>query len=253
MMQGLSAAKTGMIGQQYRIDTIANNIANINTVGFRASSVRFADTLYTTMQDPAQGGGDLQLGTGVMVSSTKNSFLPGPLIATSEALDFAIDGDGFFTVQNGDETLYTRNGAFDISIEGETQYLITQQGYYVLDANGARITIPQSQSGNLTVGPDGSLCMDGAAPFAQLGLARFANNEGLLACGGGCYAATDASGEALTDEITATIRQGSLEESNVNLVLEMTQLIRAQKCYSLAARVVNMLDEMQKTANDMRR
>lgn len=253
MMQGLSTIKSGLIGQQLRIDTIANNMANINTVGFRATSVRFADTLYTTMQRPVQpqNGLDLQLGTGVLVASTTGSFIQGPLMTTGNALDLSLDGDGFFTVENNGETQYTRNGAFGISVENGAQYLVTEQGYYVLNANGARITLPQPNSGNLSVAADGSLSFDNAAPFATLGIASFPNNEGLEPRGGGCFAVTQASGEA--DKSQAVVRQGALESSNVNLVQEMTQLIRAQKCYALAARVVSTLDEMQATANDMRR
>lgn len=248
-MQGLSTLRSGLIAQQYRINTIANNIANVNTTGFRSSSVRFADTLYTTMTDPVKGGGDLQLGTGVLVSSTKGSFLQGAAESTNNTLDFSLDGDGFFTVENNGETLYTRNGAFCVSNETGGQYLVTQQGYYVLDESGGRITIPDTANGDIRVASDGSLSTEDGTTFAKLGVKTFTNNEGLASCGGTCFKATVASGEAM--ESTATVRQGVLEESNVNLVQEMTQLIRAQKCYSLAARAVNTLDEMQQTANNL--
>jgi len=250
MIQSFSTARLGLSSQQKRVDTIAHNLANLNTYGYKASSVRFKDALYTTMQRPVQpqAGVDLQLGTGVLVSSIARSYIQGTPLDTGDSLDLCLSGDGFFTVQNGGQVQYTRDGCFAISNENDGQYLVTAQGYYVLDNQMQRIRIPEG--GELSVSAQGALSIGEGAPFATLNIAAFANNDGLESVGGNCFAETVASGQPAASQ--AEVRQGFLEGSNVDLAQEMTRLIRAQRCYSLAGRAVTALDDMQAVANNLR-
>ena len=213
MIQGLSSAKSGLVGQQQRVDTIANNIANINTTGFRTSSARFADTLYTSMQNPEEPGGNLQLGTGLAMSSTTRSFVQGPSIWTGNALDLSITGEGFFVVEKDGQPQYTRNGTFATSTQGENEYLVTEQGYYVLDENMQRIQIPQPNQGKLSVTTAGDMTLgEDAQPFARLAVASFSNQEGLSAVGESFFVPTEASGPAMATG--GQVTQGALEGSN---------------------------------------
>ncbi len=245
MLQALSAAKTGLTAQQRRVDTIANNLANISTNGYKADSVRFKDALYVTMQRPVQPqtGQDLQLGTGVLVASTARSYSQGSPVESEEALDLCLLGDGFFTVEAAGEIQYTRDGCFGLV----DQYLVTAQGFYVLDENQQRISLdPQA---DLSINEAGELVQSGQL-LARLNLVSFSNNDGLESVSQNCFRATELSGPPQASQ--ATVRQGWLESANVDLAREMTRLIRAQRCYSLASRAVTTLDDMQATTNNLR-
>lgn len=251
-MQSLFAARMGLKAQQTRVDTIANNIANINTYGFKASDVRFKDALYTQMERPVESEVDLNLkrGSGVMVSATSRTFVEGTPIETGVPLDMRIEGDGFFTVQGNDgENYYTRSGAFAVSSEDGNQFLVTSQGDYVLDTNGNKIQLPGNPQ-EISVNPEGAIYLDGTY-VATLNIADFANKQGLSSVGKGYFLQTEVSGEAqaATD---ATVHQGSLESSNVDLSLEMTRLIRAQRSFSLVSRALTTSDDMARQAANMR-
>lgn len=251
MMQSLYSAKTGINTQQLRIDTIANNIANINTTGFKASNITFKDAIYQAMtQMPQTTGGTLKQGCGIMVSATTQDFTQGLPVQTGESLDMTIEGDGFFTLMGQGGTMqYTRNGSFAISEEQGGSYLVSGQGYYVLDANGQKIRLPQNE--DINISQEGALSIGTNAPFATLGIASFDNNAGLQDVGNSCFLPTVASGSAKA-ATGSTIRQGSLEGSNVNLANELTQLIRAQRAFSLVGKAITTVDEMEATANNMR-
>jgi flagellar basal-body rod protein FlgG len=251
-MQALYSAASGVKSQQKRIDVLANNVANINTYGFKSSRVNFKDALYQTMLRPVQPQADLnlELGHGVLLSDITMDFHQGALLSTGNSLDCYIEGDGFFTLQDSQGILsYTRSGAFAKSVEADGTYLVANKGAYVLDAQGQRVRLPED--GSFSVGPDGTLTDTAGIPYAQLGIANFSNQAGLQAMGNGVYQPTEASGELLV-VADPQIKQGYLEGSNVDLAGEMTRLIRAQRALSMASRAITTADEMDSTANNLR-
>jgi flagellar basal-body rod protein FlgG len=251
-MQAIYTAGSGLRSQQTRLDTIAANIANSDTVGYKSTRADFRDALYSLMDSPAADseGANLHVGSGVLLNATATDFAEGSLSPTGRLLDFAIQGSGFFSVMNpAGDTLYTRNGSFSVSTEDGANYLVTAQGDYVLDTNGDRIAIPDGAA-EISVSKDGGLSASGQQ-FAVLGITGFSNPDGLSAAGDSCYTATDTSGEPVPAE-KVTITQGSLENSNVDLAQEMTLLIRSQRAYSLASRALQTADDMEGLANNMR-
>ena len=252
MMQSIYTARLGIIAQQKRVDTIANNIANINTYGFRGSRVDFKDALYSAMINPAGTQNvNLQQGTGVLISAVNHSFNQGTPINTGVTLDFCLEGDGFFTVANeNNEMQYTRSGYFGVSDEADGQYLVNAQGYYVMDTQGNKIKLPENIDG-LTVNAAGEISIGTQEPFAAFNIASFENNEGLEAVENNCFVATAASGPAQKAQ-DVTVKQGYLESSNIDMALEMTKLIRAQRAFSLAGKAITAADEMDAAANNLR-
>lgn len=250
-MQMLYAAKLGLQVQQERVNTIANNIANVNTVGFKSQRVDFKDALYTQMINPADVGSNanLQQGTGVLISATTRDFAAGAPMNTGNALDLYLDGDGFFTVMDGaGQNMYTRNGSFAISAEADGRYLVTAQGYYVLDVNNNRINLGQDAV-EINVNAQGVISANGNV-LTTMRIMDFPNKGGLSAQGDGCYIETEVSGEPVASQ--ARVKQGANEASNVELSLEFTRLIRAQRAFSLVSRAVTMWDQMAGTANNLR-
>lgn len=255
MSQSIYTARSGLIAQQQRMDIIANNMANISTLGYKSVRADFKDALYQTMARPAQpqAGLNLQKGSGVLMGATTRDFTQGTPQMTGLALDMSIIGDGFFAVQdtNGD-TLYTRDGSFAISMNGEDAYLVTGDGRYVLDANGQPINLKDTPTSDLAVKEDGSIWrVSTGEQLGQLGIHTFVNRQGLEAVSGNRYRATDASGEPI--ESTATVRQGYLESSNVDMASEMVRMIRAQRAFSLTSRALTTADQMDSEANQLRR
>ncbi len=245
MIQAFSSAKLAMRAQQARLDTIANNISNINTQGYKSGSVTFKDTLYTKMADGTVRG------TGAIVASTARSFSQGIPISTGISMDFMIDGTGFFTVQRSDgSTAYTRAGTFAVSAETGGNYLVTANGDYVLDENGKRIAIPDGTD-DIAVSTDGTIKTDGGAVIAKLNIASFSNQDGLISVGNDCFVATNASGAA-QKATSYTVQNGVLEGSNVDYAKEMVKLISTQRAYSMAGKALQTVDEMRGTADDMR-
>jgi len=256
-MRALFTAATGMEAQQLRIDSIANNLANVNTTGFKRQRAEFQDLFYETLRAPGARSGDgsqlptgVQLGHGVKTASVSRIFTQGDRINTGGALDMAIDGDGFFQIQKpGGETLYTRDGTFKLDGDGT---LVTAAGDPVIP----NINVP-IDSESLTVRPDGTVTVvqPGSTAVTQLGqveLARFANPSGLRAAGGNLFAATEASGDpelgVAGEEGYGEISQGFLEGSNVNVAEELVQMILAQRAFETNSRVIRAGDEMLRNA-----
>lgn len=254
MSQSLYTAAVGMKAQQQRIDTLANNIANVNTSGYKKSRVDFKDAIYQTMENPAMPADaaqqNLQLGQGLRIDAEKKIFADGQLLETGRSLDLAMSGSGFYALETPDGLpLYSRNGVFQ-SQESEGGYaLVTTGGQYVLDQNGARITFHRPFD-EMRVSEQGQIHIDDQF-VGQLGLYEFVNPEGLEGAGNLNYRMTDASGAAQPSD--TRIRQGYLEGSNVDLTEEMTRLIRAQRAYSLLGRAISTADQMKATENDIRR
>lgn len=250
-MQTLYAAGLGIKMQQHRVSTIANNISNINTTGFKSQTVSFKDALYTRLINPADTAstGNLQQGTGVLIAAASRDFSRGNPQNTGNSLDLYIDGNGFFTVEDSNgEIMYTRSGCFGISIEADGRYLVTAQGNYLLDTNNNRISVPENTA-QIAVSPDGLISFDNT-PAVTLQIVDFINKEGLLAQGNGCYTQTEVSG--LPEASSARITQGVLESSNVDLAVELSKLIRAQRAFSLAGRALSIWDQMASNANNIR-
>lgn len=249
-----------MQSQQLNLDTISNNLANVNTTGFKKSKIEFQDLLYQTYRPAGadQGGGNLlptglQVGHGSRVVATSKIFTTGEFTRTGESLDVAIQGDGFFEVQLPDGTrAYTRDGALKRASDGRvvtSDGLVVQGGFQPIPAGTTDISI----SPNGDVETRGS---NGTQTF-RVTLVRFANPAGLDAIGRNLFKETGASG---TPEIGnagengfGTLQQGYLEMSNVKVVEEMVNLIVAQRAYEVNAKSVQAADEMMQLSNNLRR
>lgn len=263
MLRGLYTSATGMKAQELLLDNTANNLANVNTTGFKRSHLDFADLLYATMDQPgtevSAGRVDptgMQIGSGVRAISTTKVFTPGTLEQTGNSLDVAIEGDGFFKVilPNGEQR-YTRDGSFRIDNNGQ---LVTANGYQldggITVQDGINITkISIAEDGTVSGIIEGS--PQSSVQLGQLQLARFLNPAGLSSEGGNLYAATPASGnEVLTNpglDGTGILRQGFLEGSNVEVVTELISLISAQRAYEINSRAIRAGDEMLSTSADI--
>jgi len=261
MMRALSIASTGMSAQQMSVEVIANNLANVSTVGFKKSSWDFQDLLYQTLKAPGTSNGigtlpvGIQLGSGVQPVSVHRSFSQGDFEATKSPLDMAIEGDGFFQVTLPDGSIaYTRTGSFKMDSEGS---VVTVEGYPILPD----ITVP---SGTLTlnVSPSGEISAISAGDVSAtvigtIELARFTNPAGLDSRGKNLYLPTGASGEAITGTPGSagfgSILQGSLEGSNVNIAEEMVNMIVAQRAYELNSKAIQTSDDMLAIANNLKR
>jgi flagellar basal-body rod protein FlgG len=259
-MRALWTAATGMQAQQLTLDVVANNLANVQTAGFKRSRVDFQDLVYETLQAPgaqsAQGQeipSGFQVGHGSRAVATQRLFIKGDLQQTGNSLDLAIEGDGFFqvTLPSG-ETGYTRAGTFKKNSQGQ---MVTSDGFLIQP----QITVPQNAT-NIIVGVDGlvSVTIAGQSQPQQLGtleLARFINPAGLLSQGRNIFLPTQASGDAITGtagrEGLGTLIQGFVEGSNVNVVEEMVGLITSQRAYEINSKAIRTADEMMQTANNL--
>lgn len=233
MIRGFYASKLGMIAQQNSLNTIANNVANINTVGFKPQVTAFSALLYENIDGGA--GTQISTGHGVKVQKIGIDFTPGFLQTTGRALDCAIEGAGFFAIQNKETnaTTYTRDGVFHISVEGDQSFLVDAKGDYVLgqDNNPLNIT-------------DGFNADD-------LGVFSFANPYGLTLLGSNQFAVSDLSGAAVADNVSI-VRAGYLESSATDSATEMVKMLEANRAFSFNSRIVQSTDEMEKTVNQLR-
>lgn len=265
MLRALYTSATGMKAQEMLIDNTANNLANVNTTGFKRSRMDFADLVYTTYRAPGTTIANdqvsptgLQIGNGVRVVATNKHFSPGSTEATSNPLDMAIEGDGFFqvTIPNG-ETRYTRAGTFRVDNVGR---IVNADGY-LLQPN---LTIPAGVDYNkITVGTDGTVSVaqsgSDAAPtvLGQIQIATFLNPSGLSSEGSNLFAASGASGQPQVANPGALgfgiIRSQTLELSNVEIVNELIALISAQRAYEINSRAIRAGDEMLSTSVDIMR
>ena len=258
MLRAFSTAATGMSAQQKMVDTIANNLANINTNGFKRRQAVFEDLLYVKLKQAGRevasgvtAPAEVEIGSGVQFAATAKVFTPGELENTGRNEDLAILGEGFFEVTlPGGETRYTRDGAFFKNADGE---LVTASGYAIEPA----ITIPQNAS-EFDIGPDGTVTatIDGVSTsLGQIQLVKFPNAEGLSAEGGNLYSETESSGAPVTgvagEEGFGTMQSGFLEKSNVQMVSELVNLITAQRAYEINSRAIKTGDGMLQTANQL--
>lgn len=266
-IMALHSAASGMKAQDTKLDVVANNLANVNTVGFKQSRVNFEDLLYQTKREPGTPNADdepvphgIQVGLGVMVSGTQLDFQAGPADPTDRPLDLAIDGPGLFqvmTIHEGQETVaYTRAGNFTMNAEGNI-VLGTSEGP-ILEPP---ITIPEDAQ-SISIGRDGEVLVTQPgsptpAVIGQIELARFVNFEGLKQIGSNLYTETVASGPAITgspqEEGLGSIQQGQLENSNVDPVRELVQLIQTQRAFELNSQSVRSADQALQVVSNLRR
>lgn len=262
MIRALWTAASGMEAQQLNIDVIANNLANVNTTGFKRSRADFQDLLYQTMRQPGAKSSTnsiyptgMQLGLGSRAAAIQKVFLQGDFQYTQNSFDLAVEGAGFFQVQepNGD-TVYTRAGAFKQDEQGR---LVTSDGYPMTP----QITIPADVM-SVTVGADGTVSVQQAGqsastPVGQIQLATFSNPAGLSSIGKNFFIETEASGSPTvgTPGISGVgnLLQGYLELSNVGISEELINMIVGQRAYEVNSKAIQTADEMMQTANNSKR
>ncbi|MDQ6433736.1 flagellar basal-body rod protein FlgG [Mesorhizobium sp. LHD-90] len=253
-MRALSIAATGMNAQQTNLEVIANNIANINTTGFKRARAEFTDLLYQVdrMQGvPSRANASVvpegvSIGLGVKTAAVRNLHIQGNLISTGNKFDLALTGNGWFQIDGADgETLYTRSGAFNTNATGQ---LITLDGYTVqpnITVPADAVEVVVNKSGEVFARIDGQVDLQ---LLGQLQLASFSNEAGLAAMGDNLFRETPASGPATVgmpgDPGFAEVEQGYLEASNVDPVKEITELISAQRAYEMNSKVIQAADEM---------
>ncbi len=253
MIQSTKTAANAIFAQQQRVDVIASNLANVNTVGYKSSRVDFKEALYQTILRPVQPQDDLNLrqGAGVILGNTVKSFRQGAMMSTGMSTDFHLEGKGFFALENSNgDIVFTRDGNFKVSAEPNGNFLVANDGAYVLDVNGNRVQI-QGTGADLKVNGEGYLIDAANVPYGQLARFTFMNPSGLSAIGANRFAATDASGGPTADN-TTLVKQGYLENSNIEMATEMTRLMRAQRALSLASRALTTADNMDGAAINLR-
>jgi len=264
MLKSLYTTATGMRAQQTMVDMIANNIANVNTTGFKKSQASFEDLLYVTPQSPglARGTGadavpiGTQIGSGTRLNGTTKVYSTGTLEGTDRPLDVAIDGDGFFQVQMPDGSFaYTRDGNFQVNAVGK---LVTGNGNVLVP----EITLPQDVM-EVSIDPEGRVNVRTAGSpetttqLGQLQMHRSVNPSGMLAVGSNTLRPTEASGQPITanpgQNGIGSLRSGFLERSNVQIVNELVNLIVAQRAYEVNSRAIQASDQMLSTATNVGR
>jgi flagellar basal-body rod protein FlgG len=262
-MRCLHTAATGMMAQELNVQVIANNIANLSTTGFKRQRAEFQDMLYEQVsrvgsQSTAQGNilpVGIELGSGVKTVGTPRMMSQGTLLPTGNTFDLAIQGEGLFKVLMPDGIFsYTRDGSFQMDAQGR---IVTAQGYLVQPG----ITVP-ANAGSIMINVQGQI--SGIAPgtttpatYGQLTLTRFVNKAGLQAIGDNLFIDTPASGPP-QDGIASidgygSLQQGNLEQSNVDSVAEITNLITAQRAYEMNSKVITAADQMLQTASQLMR
>jgi len=261
MLKALDTSATGMAAQADNVNTISNNIANINTTAFKQSRTEFEDLLYQTVQESGSRSSSstrysvgVQIGSGVKVSGIRKNFSQGSTKITEGPFDMMINGDGFFgVILPNNEIRYTRDGSFTVDQQGN---LVTRQGYKLFPG----FTIPPNiRSVNVNEEGTVDVYFNNQPEPSNLGtipVFTFINPAGLSSSGNNLYRMTESSGVPIQGipgtENTGTLMQGALELSNVNTMTEMTDLIRAQRAYEMNSKVMGVADQMLNTVNQLR-
>ena len=260
MMRALSTSASGMKAQQLYVDTIAHNLANVNTTAFKRGRAEFQDLLYQVVRPNAslKAGGDIrpvQIGHGVRLADIRQIFTQGDTQVTGNALDMAINGDGFFRVEMPDGTYaYTRDGSFSMDSEGK---MVTAGGLAVAPG----FEFPENTT-EVAIGREGELRVrlageTEAQELGVIGVYRFANTSGLKALGNNLYASSESSGDPMEGvpgrDGFGTVASGILESSNVSVVEEMIRLIEAQRAYELNSKSIQTAEDMLATVNQLKR
>jgi len=252
-------AVTGMLASQRQLEVVSNNLANVNSTGFKRAVAHTTDTGYQAGLTAPVGPGGLDvhligIGQGTQLADISHEFMPGSLQATGNPFDVALQGDGFFSVSMPDGTTgYTRDGSFNIDAEGR---LVTSGGLAVQSDSGADLVLPGGTASARFDDTGQLLATDSVTGTEQsvgsLGLVQFANNAGLQANGQNLWSATAASGAASLMAPSTMIVAGALEGSNVDMADEFTRLMQAQRGYQLNSKLVQSWDEIQQMANNLK-
>lgn len=276
MMRSLYTAASGMMSQQTQVDVISNNLANVNTTGYKTETTTFKSLLYQDLQArTTTANGEFkpvsaQVGLGSRVAAITSQYVQGSANATDNNTDMMINGKGFFAVMNlNGGVYYTRNGNFLFAEGTEGAMLCTSDGYPVLDTEGQPIVLGTTDNGEsylpsqISIDSDGNLCYPDESNNPQpigikIGLFQFSNPSGLSKVGNSYLEETDASGIPLNEEydevgVKSTIKQGYLEASNVNVATEIVNLITAQRAYELCSKAITTSDTMMEQANNLKR
>jgi flagellar basal-body rod protein FlgG len=260
MIRALWTSASGMEAQQMNLDVIANNLANVNTSGFKKSSIQFQEMMYDTSKfsgasttDASTTPTGVQVGYGAKPVATERNFTQGILQQTGNTYDVAIQGQGFYKITMPDGTsAYSRDGSFLVNSDGQ---LVTNQGYLV-----AGVGQISPQATNVAIGSDGTISatVNGAAvKISPITISNFPNPEGLNSLGNNLYTQTEASGNAVDGQTPGqngmgTLSQGYIETSNVQVVEEMVNMIQAQRAYEINSKCIQASDDMMGMANNMR-
>ena len=276
MMRSLWTAASGMRAQQVNVDTIANNVANINTIGYKSQQASFKSLLYQNLQSKSTNNAGeekpvaAEVGLGSRVAAITSTFTNGNLQATKNPFSMALEGDGFFQIRTaGGELQYTRDGGFIVSPAAQGNMLCTTDGNAVLDAYGNQIILPNTQvATDLVVNEDGTIAFpdatgnpailtDANGRQVRFGIYQFNNPAGLAKEGSNNFSVTVASGAAVAENGNATVQQTKVhqyytEASNVDVAEEMVNLIVAQRAYEMNSKAIQTSDEMMQQANNLR-
>ncbi len=262
MIRCMMTAATGMEAQQLYMDTISNNLSNVNTTGFKRSKVEFQDLMYQTIKEPGvrnfEGGMapcGIEVGLGVKPAGTQRIFEQGQPNRTENPMDLAIKGEGLFQIMMPDgSTAYTRDGSFKLSSDGS---IVNASGFFLQP----QISVPQGVQ-EIEIAADGRISVilpgeENSTEIGQIELATFINPSGLRSLGGNLYAATDASGAPVVaypgEEGAGTLMQGYTEASNVQVVEEMVSMIAAQRAFEIVSKSIQVAEEMLQVANNLKR
>lgn len=260
MLRGLWSAASGMAAQKLTIDVISNNLANVNTVGFKKSRTDFQDLMYQTTKQAGSKTASgsvvptgIQVGMGTMPVGVSKMFMQGDFKETKNELDLAIEGKGFFKIKSGDEELYSRAGNFKLDTEGK---IVTPNGDVLepeMSVEDDTVSISVDKNGTVTAfGADGT-----GNSVGEIKLFAFPNAAGLYSIGHNLFRATDASGEAVEatpgEDGVGTLAQGFIEMSNVDVVEEMVSMIMAQRAYEINSKAIQTADNMMQIANNIKR
>jgi flagellar basal-body rod protein FlgG len=260
MIRALWTSASGMEAQQMNLDVIANNLANVNTSGFKKSSLQFQEMMYDTERSPGASSTDsstvpagVQVGYGSKPVATERNFTQGNMQQTGNTYDVAIQGQGFYKITMPDGTnSYTRDGSFLVNQDGQ---LVTNQGYLV---TGVGQIDPKAT--NVSIGSDGTISAtvnNATVKISPITISTFPNPEGLNSLGDNLYQETTASGNAVDGQTPGqnglgTLSQGYIETSNVQVVEEMVNMIQAQRAYEINSKAIQASDQMMQMANNMR-
>ncbi|MEX0799496.1 MAG: flagellar basal-body rod protein FlgG, partial [Bacteriovoracaceae bacterium] len=260
MLRALNTAATGMAAQESHVNTLSNNIANVNTTGYKAQRTEFEDLLYETVQEAGGRSSNNteytvghQVGSGAKVSATRREHSMGSPQITNRPYDLMVMGDGFFGVQVGNQVMFTRDGSFTVDAQGVIK---TRNGHPLVPG----ITLPPNTK-SLNIGEDGKVqafLTTQAEPIdlGQIPVFTFVNPAGLADKGGNLAMVTTASGQPIQhipgSENAGAIHQGALESSNVSIMNEMTGMIKAQRAYEMNSKVMGVADQMLQTVNNIR-
>lgn len=262
MIRSMMTAATGMEAQQLYMDTISNNLSNVNTNGFKRTKIEFQDLMYQTIREPgvrnfegSMAPAGIECGLGVKPAATQRIFSQGSLVKTDNPLDWVVQGEGFFQITLPDgSTAYTRDGGFKLSSDGS---VVTNSGFYL----SPEISIPNGAT-DLSISETGviSVMLPGEESNTEIGqveLARFINPSGLKSLGGNLYGKSDASGEPVisspNEEGAGTILSQYTEASNVQIVDEMVNMISAQRAFEIISKAIQVGEDMMQVANNLKR